>query len=85
MEYPNKLVKIQHNIYPKFKNGDTVKITNESLELNNPYSNLFNSKTFIIENYKWNEYSNQFEYSFKPSIGKTTFLENVITRVYTNN
>ena len=42
--YKNKIT------YPIFKEGDTVKFSGENIDYNNPYSNLFTEKTFIIKN-----------------------------------
>ena len=84
MNNPNKRIKLDQ-IHPKFRNGDTVTFKDEQVDLNNPYSNLFTSRTFVIQNYGWNHEHNQFEYTYKPPIGKTKLLENILMKVYKDN
>ena len=75
--YKNKIT------YPIFKEGDTVKFSGENIDYNNPYSNLFTEKTFIIKNTPiWNQEYNDWIYDFQSNTGSRYLLQQLLSGVY---
>ena len=73
----------QQNIYyPIFRCGDTVKLVNEDIDYNNPYSNLFTEKTFVIKNKPvWNYEFGDWQYDFQTNTNKKFLLQKYLVGV----
>ena len=73
-----------HQVYiRKFKDGDTVKFIDQPIDYNDPYSNLFTEKTFVIRGLpSWNYQYCDWQYDFQTNKSNRFLLQKLLEGVY---